>query len=318
MSEATVETKQPNKRTTVLGSWLSGNPLVLKELRSRMRGRRAFITLTGYVLIISAAVSLIYGIFLSSSSPVNSVDEQQMFGKVLFGGVVWLELLSVCFMAPALTAGGISSEREHQTYDILRTTLLSPGALVMGKFLSGLMFLLLMLFCALPLQSLAFLFGGVALEEFLIALIVLVVTAITFCAVGIFFSSFVSRTLISTVLSYGFAILLVFGLPMVIIVALSAGSAVFSGVNGPNLTTFQQAMLVILGWAVVASNPMATAIATEVILLEEQSAFVYMLPLSNGYTLPLPSPWIPYIILYFLISVVLLLLSTRLVQRAER
>ncbi len=318
MSEAIVETKQPNKRTKVLGSWLSGNPLVLKELRSRMRGRRAFITLTGYVLIISAAVSLIYGIFLSSSSPVNSVDEQQMFGKVLFGGVVWLELLSVCFMAPALTAGGISSEREHQTYDILRTTLLSPGALVMGKFLSGLMFLLLMLFCALPLQSLAFLFGGVAVEEFLIALIVLVVTAITFCAVGIFFSSFVSRTLISTVLSYGFAILLVFGLPMVIIVTLSAGSAMFSGINGPNLTTFQQAMLVILGWAVVASNPMATAIATEMILLEEQSAFVYMLPLSNGYTLPLPSPWMPYIILYLLISVVLLLLSTSLVKRAER
>ena len=301
-----------------ISRWFNSNPLVLKELRSRMRGRKAFITLTGYVAIISAAVGLIYAIFLSSNSPISSVDEQQMFGKILFGGVVWLELLSVCFMAPALTAGAISSEREHQTYDILRMTLLSPRALVMGKFLSGLMFLLLLLVCALPLQSLAFLFGGVALEEFLIAIVVLVVTAITFCAVGIFFSSFVSRTLVSTVLSYGFAILLVFGLPMVIIVVLSAGSALFSGVNSPNFTTFQQAMLVVLGWVVIASNPLATAIATEVILLEEQSAFLFVLPLNNAYSLPLPSPWIPYVILYLLLSFVLLVISTRMVRRSEK
>lgn len=318
MSEATQATRTSRNTLKLFSRWLSSNPLVVKELRSRMRGRRAFITLTGYVLIIGAAVSVMYGIYMSSSSPINSVDERQMFGKILFAGVVWLELLSVCFMAPALTAGSISSEREHQTYDILRTTLLSPGKLVMGKFLSGLLFLLLLLFCALPIQSLAFLFGGVALDEFLIAIIVLVVTAITFCAVGIFFSSFVSRTLISTVLSYGFAILLVFGLPMIIIVALSVGSAVFNGITGPNLTTFQQAMLIVLGWIVIASNPMATAIATELILLEEQSAFVYILPLNNGYTLPLPSPWIPYIILYLLLSLILLLISTRIVRRSEK
>lgn len=318
MNLPAVETGPKSKSPSAIRRWFNSNPLVLKELRSRMRGRRAFITLTGYVAIMSVAVGVIYAIFLSSSSPINSVDEQQMFGKVLFGGVVWLELLSVCFMAPALTAGGISSEREHQTYDILRTTLLSPRALVMGKFLSGLMFLLLLLICALPLQSLAFLFGGVALEEFLIAILILVVTAITFCAVGIFFSSFVARTLISTVLSYGFAILLVFGLPMVIISLISAGSALFTGVNGPNFTTFQQAMLIILGWAVIASNPLATAIATEVILLEEQSAFLFVFPLNNGYTLPLPSPWIPYVILYLLVSFLLLLISTRMVRRSEK
>jgi ABC-type transport system involved in multi-copper enzyme maturation permease subunit len=318
VSETTVNTGKKSKTPSPPDRWFNSNPLVLKELRSRMRGRRAFITLTGYVAIISAAVGVIYAIFLSSNSPINNVNEQQTFGKVLFGGVVWLELLSVCFMAPALTAGGISSEREHQTYDILRTTLLSPRALVMGKFLSGLMFLLLLLLCALPLQSLAFLFGGVALEEFLIAIVILVVTAITFCAVGIFFSSFASRTLISTVLSYGFAILLVFGLPMVIIVGLSASSALFSGFSSPNFTTFQQVMLVILGWIVIASNPLATAIATEVILLEEQSAFLFILPLNNGYTLPLPSPWIPYIILYLLLSFVLLLISTRMVRRSEK
>jgi ABC-2 type transport system permease protein len=318
MSETSLETKRPRDGLSALGRWLNRNPLVIKELRSRMRGRRAFITLTGYILIISAAMSLIYGIYISSSSPMNSIDEQRIFGKVLFGGVVWLELLSVCFIAPALTAGSISSEREHQTYDILRTTLLSPGALVMGKFLSGLMFLLLLLLCALPLQSLAFLFGGVAPEEFLIATVVLIVTAITFCATGIFFSSFVSRTLISTVLSYGFAILLVFGLPMLILAVISAGTAVFNGLNSPNLTTFQQAMLVVLGWIVIASNPMATVIATEAILLDAQSAFVYILPLNNGYTLPLPSPWIPYILLYLLLSLVLLLVSTRMVRRSEK
>lgn len=317
MSERSVETALTPKPRRELSEILSQNPVMLKELRARMRGRRAFVLLTLYLVLLSLLVSLAYLIFLSSSSAVGTVGERQILGKAIFGIVVGMQLLSVCFIAPALTAGAISSEREHQTYDLLRTTLLPARSLVMGKFLSGLIFVLLLLFAALPLQSLAFLFGGVALEEVLIGTAMLVVTAITFCAVGIFFSSLMARTLASTVLAYAFAILLVFGLPMLFMVFFSLFNVAVGGLSGPPGPA-AEAMLLLAGWLLVSINPIATAILTEAMLLDQQTAFLFRVPLSNGVSIRLLSPWIPYLLANLMFSLGLLWISILRVRRVER
>ena len=44
-----------------------------------------------------------------------------------------LETLQVVFLAPALTAGAISLEREKQTLDLLVVTPISSLAIVIGK-----------------------------------------------------------------------------------------------------------------------------------------------------------------------------------------
>jgi ABC-type transport system involved in multi-copper enzyme maturation permease subunit len=98
------------------------------------------------------------------------------------------------FIGPALT--GHSSEREHKTIDLLRTSLLSASALVFGKLSSAVIFLLLLVFTAIPVQSLAFFLGGVGMAEMVISTLMLVVTAVFFCTLGLFFSSFSKRTLI--------------------------------------------------------------------------------------------------------------------------
>jgi len=260
---------------------------------------------------------LIYFGFSQSTSAVNSVSDRQIFGKAIFGTLVFMQLLTISFVSPALTAGAISMEREHQTYDLLRTTLLTGRALVMGKFLSGLLFVLLMLFAALPLQSLAFLFGGVAPEEFIIATILLVVSAIAFCAAGVFFSSFIKRTLISTVLAYAFAIITVFGLPMLLLLAFGLLDALFGGL-GSQISPAGEIFLFIGGWLLVSVNPLATAVATETILLQEQSAFIFTLPLPSGINITLISPWVPYIILYLVLSLLMLWFSIRFVRRVEK
>ncbi len=317
MSESTIDTAANPKPRFSFGEKLRKNPVVVKEMRARMRGNRAFLLLTIYLGILSLLVALVYFAFTQSTSAVNSVNERQVFGKTIFGIVVFMQLLTISFVSPALTAGAISSEREHQTYDLLRTTLLSGRALVWGKFFSGLLFVLLMLFAALPLQSLAFLFGGIAAEEFIIATILLIVSAIAFCAAGVFFSSFIRRTLISTVLAYGFAIILVFGLPMFLFLVLGLFNAFFNGM-GSQISNAGEIFLFIGGWLLVSVNPLATAVATEVVLMEEQSAFLFTLPLPSGVSVTLISPWIPYVIFYLIVSLVLLWLSVRFVRRVEK
>jgi ABC-type transport system involved in multi-copper enzyme maturation permease subunit len=232
--------------------------------------------------------------------------------------VVGLELMAACFIAPGLTAGAISSEREHQTFDLLRTTLLSARSVVWGKFLAAFLYLLLLIFAALPIQSLAFLFGGVSLEEMLISTLMLVLTSMTFCAVGLFFSSLLARTLVSTVLAYAFAILWVFGLPFIIMLFSGLFGAIFNSSHALFNTTTAQVVLFFGGWVLVSLNPLGAAIGSEAILLNDGSLFLFDLPLPNGTTLHLISPWVIYVIASFLISLLLLWLSVRFVRRAEK
>lgn len=316
MSESALNTANVKRRIS-LGERFRRNPVVVKEMRARMRGNRAFVLLTIYLGLLSLLVALVFLAFSQSTSAVNSVSDRQVFGKAIFGIVVFMQLLTISFVSPALTAGAISSEREHQTYDLLRTTLLTGRSLVLGKFFSGLLFVLLMLFAALPLQSLAFLFGGVAVEEFIIATILLVVSAIAFCAAGVFFSSFIKRTLVSTVLAYAFAIILVFGLPMLLLLVFGLFDALFGGL-GSQISPGGEIFLFIGGWLLVSLNPLATAVATEAILLEEQSAFLFTLPLPSGINITLISPWVPYVIFFLVLSLVLLWLSIRFVRRVEK
>lgn len=283
-----------------------------------MRGGRAFAVLTAYLGLLALAAGLMYLGFTATSRPAGSVDERQVFGKLMFGVVVWLELTVVSFTAPALTAGAIASERERQTYDLVRATLLPARSLVWGKFASGLAFLLLLLFAALPLQSLAFLFGGIAPEEVLVATGVLVATAINFCAVGIFCSSFTSRTLIATVLAYGFAILLVFGLPVLFLVGINVLNSTFFGGITTQLSPGLETVLFAGGWLLICLNPSAALLASEVVLLDQQSLFLFKLPMTSGGSLTLLSPWLPNILLSLVFSLLLLWQSVRILRRVDK
>jgi len=318
MAEAILESASKTKKSRLtLGERLRRNPVTLKELRSRMRGRRAFVMITIHVLLLSGIVSLVYLAFSASNSIYSNPSTLQTLGKIIFSVVVGLQLLMLCFIAPALTVGAISAERERQTFDLLRATLLSARALVLGKLLSALSFTGLLMLAAIPLQSLAFLFGGITLEEVFIGTLMLVVTAIAFSALGLFFSSFTKRTLISTALANGTAILLVIGLPIVLFVTLSIMSPVIYGYGGTT-DPATQARLLAIQWLIISITPLAAGIATQATLANGQGALVLSMPFGGGNTLQLLSPWIGYTIVYLLLSVILIALSIRFVKRVEK
>ena len=291
------------------------NPVMLKELRGRMRGARAFVVLTVYLLLMGGFASLLYLAYAASAgaAPALGTPGGTLVGKVVFGGVVGIELFMVCFIAPAFTAGAVTAERERQTLDLLKTTLLLPGSLIRGKLGSALSYVVLLLLAALPLQSLAFLLGGVSLAEVLIATTILLVTALAFGSVGLFFSSLMRRTMGASVLTYAFALLATLGLPLLAIAFIPVIDLYFFSNPPPNM---QVALVYFVGF-LVAVNPIATAVVTEVVLVEEQTAFYFTVPLDNGLVVPLVSPWIVYVLFYLAVSVGLIIWSTRLVAKVE-
>src|SRR5690606_6689202 len=114
------------------------------------------------------------------------------------------ELMLIIFIAPAFTAGAVTGERERKTYDLLQITLLPRPSFIIGKLESALGYIFLLLLAAIPLQSIAFLFGGVSETELIISFVILVVTAIALGTIGLYFSTAAERTLTASVRAYSF------------------------------------------------------------------------------------------------------------------
>jgi ABC-type transport system involved in multi-copper enzyme maturation permease subunit len=89
-----------------------------------------------------------------------------LFSKLIFGVLVIFELVMITFIAPALSAGSFSLEKERHTYDLLRITVLSEKALVYGKFASTLSFILLLLLTSIPMLSPAFMINWVGKNSY--------------------------------------------------------------------------------------------------------------------------------------------------------
>ena len=297
-----------------LFSRIMDNPVITKELKGRMRHRQGFTMLTVYLGLIGFFIGLVY-LFLAEDGSIASGNPSylQTVGKVIFSTVVLLELLMVSFIGPSLTSGAISSERERQTFDLLRTSLLSGRALIFGKLVSAVVYLLLLIFTAIPVQSLAFFLGGVGMAELLISTLMLVVTAVFFCALGLFFSSFAKRTLTATVSSYA-TILLSFIVLLVLVFMLSIFDSAFS-----SSSTVRQDMMNILFWILFSTNPFFAAVMSETILLDSQSIFYTTSGFIWGTTsVPLLSPWIIYTAFYVVVSILLIWLSIYFVSRPDR
>ena len=289
------------------------NPVILKELRGRMRGRQAFILLTAYLGLIAIFIGIIYLVTVGESSSIGwDPSLRQSVGKAIFGSVVLLELLLVSFIGPGLTAGAITAERERQTFDLLRTTLLSASSLVLGKVGAAFTYLFLLILTALPIQSLAFLLGGVGIGEMVVSSVMLVVTAIFFCTLGIFFSSFMKRTLPATVTSYG-TIVASFLLIVVTFFLITYVDRMSS-----NIDPVREYALTMLVWFLISTNPFLAAIMTEVILVEDQSLFYTQNSLFGNNNFYLSSPWIIYVVFYLVLTVIMIFLSIQRVKRPDR
>lgn len=186
------------------------NPIIIKELRSRMRGNRAFTTLTVILLVLGLFSYALYNLVISATR-YSSMPLSPQIGQVMFFGLAMVELLLISAVAPAITSTAISGEQEKLTYEMLLATPLHPVQILWGKLFSSLSYVLLLLFAAIPMASLVFVFGGVTLRDMLKTLVVLVIVAVLFGVIGLFTSALFGRSGRSVAVSYAVTLLILFG-----------------------------------------------------------------------------------------------------------
>ncbi len=176
-------------------------PVLMKEMRVRMRGIRAPI-----LLFISTALAISIGliIIMSGWDSISANDSRSMVevGKNLFTGIIILEGILCALIAPALTAGAISIEREQQTLDLLLLTRLSNVNILFGKLISALSFIAMTLICTMPVVAISFLLGGVDPAQLCWSAALIFVTSCFFAAIGLYCSTRYKKTSTAVAVAY--------------------------------------------------------------------------------------------------------------------
>jgi ABC-2 type transport system permease protein len=210
--------------------------ILRKELRTRMRGWRT----PTIIMLYLAALSIVAYIALDGSLGTDSFSANQAttVGLNLFNTLALLEGVLIVFITPAATSAAISGERQRQTLDLLLVTRLSSFGIAAGKLVAAVAFDMLLLVCALPVFSLAFLFGGIGLVTVFELGLLLSLSIFCFGSIGLLVSTVTRRSQASTVITYVSVILLVGGLGFASLYLYAAGYVGTVGSTATPLTAY--------------------------------------------------------------------------------
>jgi len=284
------------------------NPILIKDLRSRMRGARAYILLTIYLTILAGVTLLLYAAIAGSVR--DDLNAGREIGRALFFTIATVALIEVCLITPVLTSGSIAGEKERQTYDLLVASLLTPWQIVWGKLVSALAFALLLIVAVVPVMSLAFLFGGVGLTEVLIAIVGLVTTAILYAAIGLFWSALMQGSLGATSFAIGTVIVILLGIPFLIVIV--------TLILGPSTPS----SLLDSPWFIYISRLFASlhpfiALGTTASQLSGGESPFFEVVRTGAANVVVPSPWLLYAILSLIATVILVVATVRLIHPVQ-
>ena len=189
-----------------------GNPILHKELVMRLRLRQVPLAAKiGIGIIVLAALALFYGVVgkILVDNPNEDVGHQAWWWCIA------IQYTLVCLIAPVITANSITQEKEQQTWEMLVFTRLKPGEIILGKLLSRLAILFIVLALFLPLTTICWVHSAVLdthtaglakVGEFLLTYAVIVISTVFFATFGLFMSWQMRKTLFAIMLSYTFVI----------------------------------------------------------------------------------------------------------------
>ena len=175
------------------------NPVYVKETKLRVRNIKFALTILFYNLILIGIA--VFGFEVLFNSGMNDyVNYGTAIG--LYVALVVLESVMVGFLVPSFTAGSIAGEREKQTLEILLTTTMKPSEIVWGKLMASISMVLLLVVSSLPVISIVFTIGGLALVDLLQFVVLVFVAALLMGSIGVWASTAIKKTVPATVFTF--------------------------------------------------------------------------------------------------------------------
>ena len=150
-----------------LWSWwwrlLPANPIMVRVVSAGGKRTRHLWARIAY-LVVLFLVMLVMGTGLLDPKG-NSLAALAKQSTTTFMFVSLVQLFLMSFIAPVFTASAITQEKDSNTFDILLTTPLSTGQVVLGTLFSRLFFVWALLLSGLPIFCITMIYGGVTTAE---------------------------------------------------------------------------------------------------------------------------------------------------------
>jgi ABC-type transport system involved in multi-copper enzyme maturation permease subunit len=167
---------------------LPANPILLRVIAVAGKRTRDLVVRCLYLgLLIVIVIAVIAG---GSGTSGSSLTQLSVTSTNIFERLSYLQLGLVAMLAPIFTAGAITQEKDSQTYDILLSTPLTNGQIVLGSLFSRLFFVLALLISGIPIFSITQIFGGVAFSDVILSCAIAGVTALVTGALAIAIATF--------------------------------------------------------------------------------------------------------------------------------
>jgi ABC-type transport system involved in multi-copper enzyme maturation permease subunit len=176
--------------------------MVRSTRRSRsvtMRCLYAVALLVILFLFYATKFGSLWSAWVEQSLPPN---EAAQFAENFFEIFVSVQFVFVLLLTPAFTANAIAEEKDRRTLEFLFTTDLENHEIVLGKLVSRLAFMTLLLLTGLPVLSLLQFLGGVDPNMVLAAFAATGMTMLSLAGLSLFNSAYVRKPLTATILTY--------------------------------------------------------------------------------------------------------------------
>ncbi len=173
-------------------SWLTG-PIFEKELRVSSRRKRNYFLRFAYLALLTVFIAYAWSMAMRggrSGSAVFQLSRMPEVGKQIVTTIVWFQFLAIQFVAVTMLSSAISEEVQRRTLGVLMTTPIGSLQIVLGKLLSKLLQLVLLLAASMPLLAIVRVFGGVPWDYVLSSLCVTLTAAIFAGSVSLAFSTY--------------------------------------------------------------------------------------------------------------------------------
>src|SRR5437667_9394942 len=190
---------------------LPANPILLRVVETGGKRKRDLFIRCGYLGLL---ITLVIFSLITSSNAISGMSLSALASEsgAIFRRMSYLQLGLVALLAPIFTAGAITQEKDSQTYDILLTTPLSNGQIVLGSVMSRLFFVIALLISGIPIFSVTQIFGGVAIRNITLSFAVAAATAFVTGALAMAIATFKVGTRRTIFSFYMFVVIYLVGL----------------------------------------------------------------------------------------------------------
>ncbi|MEM9065921.1 MAG: ABC transporter permease subunit [Planctomycetota bacterium] len=142
--------------------WILGlgptNPVAVRIVQNGSRRTHHMYVRAGYLAVL--VLVLLWSLLTIGA---GNLDYRVLASRAAasFTYVAYLQIALITILTPVFMAGAIAQESGPRTWDVLLSTPLSGGQIVLGNLFGRLFFVLSLLVCSLPLFALTQYFGGV-------------------------------------------------------------------------------------------------------------------------------------------------------------